>query len=276
MPSRREFLRSTIALAAGGCIASVSAQEPARFGAFRMGMATYSLRAFPLPRAVELMKSLGIETIDLNPRHLPFTAGSDAIDEAKRNVAAHQLALLSYGVVNNFTNDHAGNKRIFELARRLEVRNLTANPREDSLDSIEQLADEFDIRVAIHNHGPGSTYDKVTDVLSVLKNRHTNIGACADLGHYIRSGEDPVRCIALLEGRLYGIHLKDFDAPRKDARGCILGKGVLDVPAVFRMLKKVNFPANACLSLEYEENEKDPIADIQACLEVASAAARST
>lgn len=222
-----------------------------------------------------MMKSLGIETVDLNPRHLPLDADPEQIDAAKKLVADQQLMLLSYGVVNQFTRDHAGNKRIFELARRLGVRNLTANPREDSLDSVEQLAADFDIRVAIHNHGPGSSFDKVADVLSVLKDRHANLGACADLGHFIRSGEDPVRCVTLLEGRLYGIHLKDFDAPRKDAKGCILGKGMLDVPAVFRALKKVNFPTDACLSLEYEENEKDPLEDIKSCLDVASVAANA-
>ena len=100
------------------------------------------------------------------------------------------------------------------------------------------------------------------------------IGACADLGHYIRSAEDPVRVVNLLEGRLYGIHLKDFAEQQAKTKGVILGKGHLDVVGVFKALRKVNFPADGCLSLEYEENPKDPLADVKECLAVASQSAQ--
>jgi sugar phosphate isomerase/epimerase len=111
-------------------------------------------------------------------------------------------------------------------------------------------------------------------VLSAIKDHNPKIGACADLGHYIRSGEDPVRVINLLEGRLYGIHLKDFAEQKGDTKGVILGQGHLDVVGVFKALKKVDFPADGCLSLEYEENPKNPLADVQACLEAASEGAQ--
>jgi sugar phosphate isomerase/epimerase len=78
-----------------------------------------------------------------------------------------------------------------------------------------------------------------------------------------------VRVINLLEGRLFGVHLKDFEAPRGNAKGCILGEGVLDVAAAFKALDKVKFPADACLALEYEENPNDPVADIEKCLDAA-------
>ena len=102
------------------------------------------------------------------------------------------------------------------------------------------------------------------------------IGACADLGHYIRSAEDPVRAINLFEGRLYGIHLKDFAEQKSRTKGVILGKGHLDVVGVFKALRKVNFPADGCLSLEYEESPKDPVAEIRECLAVASEAAKQS
>ena len=110
-------------------------------------------------------------------------------------------------------------------------------------------------------------------MLNAVKGRHKHIGACADLGHYIRSGEDPVKAITLLEGRLFGIHLKDFAEPKADAKGVILGRGQLDVEGVFKALKKVRFPADGCLSLEYEEHPEDPLADIRECLAIATAAA---
>ena len=275
--SRRSFLHKTVALAGCGVALRASrvlAEEPRRFGQFRMGMASYTLRAFPLDRAIEIMQSLGIETVDLNPRHLAHTVSDEVTDSAKQKIKDHKLTLLSYGVVGDFSKDHEKNERIFKFVKRMGARNITANPPEDSLDSLEKLVAQYDIRIAIHNHGPGSGYDQVAEVLTAVKNRHRNMGACADLGHYLRSGEDPARCISLLGDRLYGVHLKDFDAPKKNAKGRILGKGILDVPSVFKALKQVNFPADACLSLEYEQNQKDPIADIKECLEAAAVAAR--
>jgi len=275
--SRRSFLQKTATLAACGLAIPAShlvAAEPPRFGNFRMGMATYTLRSFPLDRAIEIMQSLGIETVDLNPRHLPHTSSDEVADAAKQKFADHNLKLLSYGVVGDFSKDYDKNERIFRFVKRIGARNITANPPEESLDSLEKLAAQYDIRIAIHNHGPGSGYDQVAEVLMAVKDRHPNMGACADLGHYLRSGEDPARCISLLGDRLYGVHLKDFDAPKKNSKGRVLGKGILDVPSVFKALKQVNFPTDACLSLEYEQNPKDPIEDIKECLEVAAAAAR--
>ena len=84
----------------------------------------------------------------------------------------------------------------------------------------------------------------------------------------------PYCAINLLEGRLYGVHLKDFDAPRRDAKGCVLGEGLLNVTAVFAALKKVGFPADACLAIEYEEKPSDPVEDIKQCLDVAQESAQ--
>ncbi len=111
-------------------------------------------------------------------------------------------------------------------------------------------------------------------MLTAIKGHHPLIGACADLGHYIRSGEDPVRAINLFEGRLYGIHLKDFAEQKSKTKGVILGQGHLDVVGVFKALHKVNFPADGCLALEYEENPQDPLAEVRECLAVASEAAQ--
>ena len=98
------------------------------------------------------------------------------------------------------------------------------------------------------------------------------IGACADLGHFIRSGERPTEVIRLLAGRLYGIHLKDFAEMQEKTKGVILGRGHMDVRAVFEALVKADFPADAALSLEYEENPSNPLADIRECVAVAQAA----
>ena len=131
---------------------------------------------------------------------------------------------------------------------------------------------EFDIRIAIHNHGPRHRYNKAIDVLNAIEGHDERIGACADLGHYIRSGQNATEVIRLLKGRLYGIHLKDFAEMKDNTEGVLLGKGHLDVEGVFFALKSVGFPENGAISLEYEENRKNPIEDIRACVAVAKAA----
>ncbi|MDA1177736.1 MAG: sugar phosphate isomerase/epimerase [Planctomycetota bacterium] len=174
--------------------------------------------------------------------------------------------------MNAFTADAAASRRIFELAKALGARCITADPDPNALASLDVLVREFDIRIAIHNHGPGHRYNKVVDVLRVIEDHDERIGACADLGHYIRSGEKPLEVIRLLKGRLYGIHLKDFATMAADAKGVILGRGHLDVQAVFGALVDAKFPLDGALSLEYEENPQDPIDDIRQCVAVAKQA----
>jgi sugar phosphate isomerase/epimerase len=191
----------------------------------------------------------------------------------KQKMGSLGLRISGHGV-NRFTKDHEANRKLFAFAKRAGIRNLTADPTPDAFESLDKLVAEYDIRIAIHNHGPSHRYNKVVDVLNAIRNHDPRIGACADLGHYIRSGESPVEVIRLLGDRLYGIHLKDFAEQQEKTKGVILGRGHLDVEGVFRALKQVNFPADGALSLEYEENPKDPIEDIRQCLAIAKEAAK--
>jgi inosose dehydratase len=245
------------------------------YGGFVMGMQTYSLRSFPVDKALEQIQQFGVTTLEFFPGHFRLQSSPAEIDSVKSKVQSLGLKTLAHGV-NPFTKDHEANRKIFEFAKRAGIRNLSADPREDAFDSLDKLVAEFDVRIAIHNHGPGARYDKVADVLNAIKGHHPSIGACADLGHYIRSGEDPVRAISLLSGRLYGVHLKDFAEPKRDAKGVVLGRGQLDLDGTFRALRKAEFPADACLALEYEEKPDDPIEDIRQCLAAAGDAARRT
>jgi sugar phosphate isomerase/epimerase len=189
----------------------------------------------------------------------------------KQRVAELGMTISAHGV-NGFGKDAAANRRAFEFAKALGIRTITADPAPESFDNLNDLVQEFDMRIAIHNHGPGHRYNKAVDVLRAIEDRDERIGACADLGHYIRSGERATDVIRLLRGRLYGIHLKDFAEMKADAKGVVLGQGHLNVPAVFQALLQVDFPADGALSLEYEENPQDPIAEIRECVAVAKKA----
>jgi sugar phosphate isomerase/epimerase len=235
---------------------------------FVLGIQSYSLRDFPVDKALDDIQQLGLHTVEFFEKHLSLGSSQEQIDQMKEQLAKRDIKLLAHGV-NGFGKDEAANRRVFEFAKKAGIRNISANPSPDAFDSLDKLVEEFDIRIAIHNHGPGASYDKVDDVLKAIQARHKLIGACADLGHYIRSGEDPVKAIRLLEGRLYGVHLKDFDQPKGDAKGVILGKGQLDVVEVFKALKKVEFPADGALSIEYEEHAENPMPDLRECVAIA-------
>jgi sugar phosphate isomerase/epimerase len=250
-----------------------AADDKNKFGGFNLGLQSYSLRGFSGDKALEISNELGLHSIEMFDGHFSSKSSDEQIKAMTDRAAGLGIKIMGHGV-NRFTKDHEANRKLFEFAKKAGIKNISADPTEDSFDSLDKLVEEYGIRIAIHNHGPGARYDKVTDVLNAIKNHHTGIGACADLGHYIRSAEDPVKVITLLEGRLYGIHLKDFADQQKNTKGVILGKGHLDAVAVFKALKKVNFPADGCLSLEYEENPKNPVDEIKECLAVASEAAQ--
>ena len=186
----------------------------------------------------------------------------------KKKLADLGLTISAHGV-NGFSKDEAANRKVFEFAKAAGIRTLSANPSPDSLPNLNDLVKEFDIRIAIHNHGPNTSYSKAIDVLHAVEKDDPRIGACADLGHFIRSGEQPVEVIRVLKGRLYGIHLKDFAEMKADAKGVILGKGHINVPAVMAALVAADFPADGALSVEYEENPQNPLADIKACEQAA-------
>jgi sugar phosphate isomerase/epimerase len=236
-----------------------------------LGVQLYSLRGFPVNEALQHAKELGFEQVEFYSGMLPLDASAEEIAAMKDRVTGLGMTISAHGV-NGFGGDAAANRKTFEFAKALGIRNITADPDPRAFDSLNDLVQEFDIRIAIHNHGPRHRYNKVVDVLQAIEGRDERIGACADLGHYIRSGEQATDVIRQLKGRLYGIHLKDFAEMKADAKGVILGEGHLNVPAVFAALLQVGFPADGAMSLEYEENPDNPIADIRQCVAVAKKA----
>jgi sugar phosphate isomerase/epimerase len=233
----------------------------------KLGIQLYSLRGYPVDEALKHASQLGFEQVEFYSGMLPLSSTSDEIQAMRTQVEKLGMTISAHGV-NGFSADKEANRRTFEFARALGIRNISADPDPQALDQLNDLVQEFDIRIAIHNHGPGHRYNKVVDVLRAVEGRDERVGACADLGHFIRSGERPTEVIRLLKGRLYGIHLKDFAEMKADAKGVVLGQGHLDVPAVFAALVQVGFPSDGALSLEYEENPQNPLGEIRQCVEV--------
>jgi len=270
--NRRQFLAASSTLLAGACLPSsvLAAKE----SGYKLGIQLYSLRGYNVDEALKHAAELGFEQVEFYSGMLAIDSSADDISAIRKKVSDLGMSISAHGV-NRFSKDADANRKLFEFAKALGIPTITADPDPDSFDSLNQLVKEFDIRVAIHNHGPKHRYNKAVDVLNAVDQYDERIGACADLGHYIRSGQGAVEVIRLLKGRLYGIHLKDFAEMQDKTHGVILGEGHLDVEGVFRSLKAVGFPADGAVSLEYEENPKDPIDDIRKCVAVARKAMKA-
>lgn len=277
---RRQFLL-TAAAAAGATwfdIPQILANEPGhdnkKYGGFPMGIQSYSLRGFGVDGALEIIeKKLGLHYVEFFNAHYPQTLDEGKIKEMKEKLKKHKIAISCHGV-QGFNDDHKRNELFFQFAKASGIRNISADPAPNSFESLDKLVKKYDIRIAIHNHGPRHRYNTPEDSIKAVEKWDKRIGYCADLGHYIRSGFDPVDVVNKLGARLYGIHLKDFAEKKDSTKGVIIGKGHMDVQGVFAALKKHKFPADGALSLEYEENPKDPVAEIQECLHVAAEAAQ--
>jgi inosose dehydratase len=279
--TRRRFLALSTAVALGASwfdlpavaarvAGAAEANDP--WGGFPLGVQSYSLREFDTMQCIRHLHGMGIHYVEMFDKHLSKTASDDQIAETLALLKKADIKLQGHGV-HAFTSDHDANRKVFQFAQRAGVKVITADPAPDSFDSLEKLVAEFDVRIAIHNHGPGHRYNKIADTAKAVEGRHKYIGACVDTGHYIRSGEDPVKAVLELGPRVFGAHLKDEkEANTPASSNVVIGKGHLDVVGMFKALKKVKFPAEGALSLEYEANPANPIDEMKACLEVAKEA----
>jgi inosose dehydratase len=271
--NRRQFLsKSGLGLVSAAFLASRCGPTPETvfapdqaldFGPFRMGFQSYSLRHFTeLDDLVREAGRLGVPHAEIYRGHLAVDAPPETILEVREALAGVGVTVNAYGV-ERFSADHERNENLFRFGQQLGVMNLSAAPTLDAFDSLEELVARYDIRIAIHNHGPeDELWQFPQAILEAVEGRDSRIGACVDTGHYLRSGVDPIEAIRLLGSRVLGVHFKDYD---RDLNEVIPGDGQLDVAAALEALRDVGF--NGPLSLEYEEHPEDPVPHMKVALE---------
>ncbi|MEX2381803.1 MAG: sugar phosphate isomerase/epimerase [Opitutales bacterium] len=245
-----------------------------KYSGFKMGIQSYSLRHFNVSDTIKHTADLGLHWIEFYPGQFGITQDMDRINEVKDQLKPHDMRLSVHGV-NGFGGNEQNNRNIFEFAKLAGIPLISCDPHPDSYPILHDLVQEYDIKVGIHNHGPGHRYDRITDSLEAVEPWDKRFGFCPDTGHYMRSGEDPVEMVHLLKDRLYGMHLKDHDGIHRDGPPeTILGEGVLDLEAFCTALREVGF--DEPISLEYELNPRDPIDDIRRGLDNFANAAKAT
>ena len=269
--TRRDMLRCS-AVAVGAVSLGTSALQAAPadpYGGFNMSIQSYSLRGFDVKTALQHSQKLGLKYWEAYPKHIPMGTLPKHVAEQKAILSDADVNLIAYGVVG-FDDNETKARQAFDFAKAMGIRSLSANPKKNkaTFDLLDKMVAEYGVAIGIHNHGPNALYDKISDVEDMVKDRHPLIGACVDTGHYIRSDEDPVEAIERLGKRTFGVHLKDVrtlnEGDRKRKQFTILGQGDLKVAGCLKVLRKLDY--DYALSLEYEENPKNPLSDIEVCL----------
>lgn len=264
--NRRDFLQTSAAGIAAAALSRVAISADDPYLGLKMGLQSYSLREFKAEQAMQYTKDLGLKYWESYPAHVPMGTLPKHIETQKELLSKYGITLVAYGVVPFDTNENAARER-FEFAKAIGIRSLSADPNPDkaTFDLLDKLVAEYDVAIAIHNHGPTHRYNKISDVEKVIKDRHPKIGACVDTGHYLRSDEDPVDAVNRFGKRLFGVHLKDVKTlPDGQKHFKIAGEGDLKVTELLKALKKLKY--DYCVAIEYEENAKNPLPDIEACL----------
>ena len=263
--SRRSFLQSSTLAAASAALVS-AAHAPAQVLAasgkpsfVRLGLASYTFRNFTRAQLIGFMKQLNV--LDLNVKdvkdHLPMDPALEAA--ALADYAAAGIKLHAAGAIYFPKDDEADIRSKFEYCKRAGINVIVAgDPTPESLKWIEKFVKEYDIRIAIHNHGPEDKFfPSPFDVLKVVKDMDPRIGLCIDVGHAARANANLVEAIHATGARLYDMHVKDLTSFASRESQVPVGEGILPFREMFEALIKIDY--KGFVDLEYEIHGDDPM-----------------
>lgn len=257
--SRRSFLRVTgigAAAAFAGTLRAADQTTPAGKVPFELGLCSYSLREFKVDAAIEMTTQVGLKYISLKDFHLPLKSDDATIKETIGKFTKAGINVYAGGVVYMKTKEEIA--RAFDYAKAAGMKILVAVPPHDLLETVHEKVKEYDIKVAIHNHGPGDKIYPTPDIAyEKIKDMDKRVGLCMDIGHTQRSGLNPAEQIEKYADRMMDFHIKDVSEASAKGSGVVIGTGVIDIPAVIKALVKINYTGIA--AFEYEKDGKNPM-----------------
>ncbi|MCC6353175.1 MAG: sugar phosphate isomerase/epimerase [Verrucomicrobiae bacterium] len=223
--------------------------------ALKLGLASYTTRKFDLETTVAWTKRLGLPHLCLKSFHLPLDAPAEATAAAAAKVREAGLDLYGGGVITMKKPEEVD--QAFAYAKAAGFRMIIAAPAVAMLGKVEEAIKAHDIKVAIHNHGPeDKEFPTPQSAHEKIKGMDKRLGLCMDIGHTMRSGECPAKTAEACFDRLFDIHIKDVTAAAKEGKTLEMGRGVIDIPALFRTLLRLKY--DGVCSFEYEKDEADP------------------
>jgi sugar phosphate isomerase/epimerase len=228
----------------------------------KLGVASYSLRSFDRAKAIEMLKALKINFVSIKDVHLSQTIPAAEIEAGAKEFTSAGIKIMSGGNISLPETTPEAMRKHFEYAKHAGMTTIVCAPTPANVKVVETLAKEYNIKCAIHNHGPeDKNFPTPQSVLDAVKNLDPRMGLCIDIGHTARTGADIVKSIADAGPRMFDMHVKDLRDPMGKDSQCDVGDGALPIPQIFKQLKKMGY--KGCVNLEYEINAKDPLPGMQ-------------
>jgi inosose dehydratase len=262
MTNRRNFLKAAgigMAAAAVPGLANASAgkaEEKKGKGDIQLGVASYTLRKFSTEEALDMTVRCGVNRITFKDMHLPLDANNATIKKTVELCKKKGVTLYGAGVVYMRSKEEVD--RAFEYAKTAGMEMIVGVPNHELLEYVEGKVKQYDIKLAIHNHGPGDKlYPSAESAYNLIKNMDKRMGLCIDIGHTKRIDRDPEQDVKDFFDRVLDIHIKDVTAAAAEGTTCIIGRGVIDFPSFMKTVVKMGYKGT--LALEYEAEADDPL-----------------
>lgn len=262
MANRRTFLKATgLGMAAASIpgLATATVMPAVTSGSkndIRLGVASYSLRNFTQEQALDMTLRCGVNRITFKSMHLPLDASKETIQKAVALCKQKGVSLYGGGVIYMKTKEEAD--QAFEYAKAAGMEMIVGVPNHELLEYVEGKVKAYDIKLAIHNHGPGDlVYPSAESAYVKIKNMDKRMGLCIDIGHTKRIDRDPEQDVKDFFDRVLDIHIKDVTSNTAEGKTCIIGRGVINFPSFLSAVIKMGYKGT--LSLEYEAEAADPL-----------------
>lgn len=237
---------------------------------WKLGAQAYTFNRFTFFEAVDKIDSCGLHYVEGFPGQvigggiegkLDYRMDAATRGEIRRKLEEKGVKLVAYGVVN--AESDADWRQLFEFGKAMGIETFTSEPSKNDIPLLSKLSEEYQINVAIHNHPRPRNYWNPDSVLAAIEGQGDRIGACADIGHWVRSGLDPVESLKKLEGHVLHLHMKDLnDREGEEDRDVHWGTGVAKTDGVIEELKRQHF--KGMIAAEYESNWENNVPDVKA------------
>lgn len=264
MLSRRNMIKtSTLAAGAlpflrlGGVTSAMTPDGDHQWRGLKVGVASYTLRKMPLDAAIKAIRRVGLNYVSIKDFHLSLKSTAEERKAVAQKFKDAGITPLSCGNIT-MENNEANIRQAFEYARDAGLPTIVCSPHPDSMPILDRMVKEFNIRLAIHNHGPeDKRFPSPYDVWKAVQQYDARIGLCIDVGHTARAKVDPAEAIVKCRARLYDMHFKDIGSTEPNGQTIEAGRGVLDLKAILRATLKIQY--QHLVSFEYEKDADDPL-----------------
>ena len=227
---------------------------------FKVGIASYTFRKLSVDDTIKAVQRLALHYISIKDFHLSLNSTTAERKAVVQKFADGGIAPLSCGNIT-MQNDEADIRRAFEYAKDCGLPTIVCSPHPDSMPLLDKMVKEYDIKLAIHNHGPeDKRFPSPYDVYKAVQGFDKRIGLCIDVGHTARAKVNPADAIIKCKDRLYDLHFKDISSTEPNGKTIEAGRGVLNLPAIVHSLQKIKYPY--LVSVEFEEWESDPLPSV--------------